>query len=124
MWYVFNSNKKPIATCDFEPNYDDLATRGEFAIESDTKMPLELVGLDENNTVIVIQQEPTIEELMDKIRRKRNAKLAESDWTQLVDVQLSADQKMEWQIYRQALRDLPATCDPRNPIWPEKPKQN
>ena len=47
----------------------------------------------------------------DDVRNNRNALLAESDWTQLVDAQasLTEEQKQEWNAYRQALRDMPAT---------------
>lgn len=41
----------------------------------------------------------------DIIRMYRNAKLADSDWTQLPDAPLSAEKKQEWAVYRQYLRD-------------------
>lgn len=58
---------------------------------------------------------------MPEIRARRNQLLAESDWTQLSDVALTAEQKAAWAAYRQQLRDFPATCDPNNPVWPEPP---
>lgn len=42
-----------------------------------------------------------------ELRRKRNAFLRESDWTQFSDSPLSISQKEKWAIYRQLLRDLP-----------------
>ena len=47
----------------------------------------------------------------DDVRNNRNALLAESDWTQLVDAQasLTEEQRQEWNTYRQALRDMPST---------------
>lgn len=39
-------------------------------------------------------------------RRQRDRLLAESDWTQLPDSPLSAEQRLAWAAYRQALRDL------------------
>jgi hypothetical protein len=57
-----------------------------------------------------------------ELRRLRDQKLAECDWTQIADVPLTEEQKPAWVTYRQALRDLPAnTEDPKNPIWPAKP---
>ena len=55
------------------------------------------------------------------IRAKRNALLAVSDWTQTVDAPVDAK---AWAVYRQALRDLPASIkDPTAEIkWPEPPK--
>ena len=56
------------------------------------------------------------------IREVRDALLAESDWTQVSDSPLSAGQREQWQIYRQALRDLPgAFSDPAGVIWPVDP---
>ena len=47
----------------------------------------------------------------------RNKKLADCDWTQLGDVNLTADCKTAFAAYRQALRD----ADMLNPAWPEAP---
>ena len=43
------------------------------------------------------------------LRNYRNSILDSSDWTQCVDSPLSDIKKLEWQTYRQELRDLPAT---------------
>jgi len=54
------------------------------------------------------------------LRVERNALLASSDWTQGADSPL--DNKAEWAVHRQLLRDLPAsTEDPADPTWPEAP---
>lgn len=59
---------------------------------------------------------------MEALRVERDAKLAECDWTQLPDTQLTDTKKAEWASYRTLLRDLPSnTSDPANPSWPEKP---
>ena len=58
--------------------------------------------------------------LWSNLRRKRNGLLASSDWTQLPDSPLQ--NKNEWTVYRQALRDLPANItDPENITWPVTP---
>ena len=49
----------------------------------------------------------------------RNKKLADCDWTQLGDVNLTADCKTAFTTYRQALRD----ADMLNPVWPEAPAE-
>ena len=62
--------------------------------------------------------------LMD-IRRERDGKLAGSDWTQLSDTNLTAEQKAEAVDYRRALRDITNGLD--NPVnaaavdWPTPP---
>ena len=54
------------------------------------------------------------------LRKERNRRLSNSDWTQSRDVTLSND--AEWKTYRQSLRDLPAnTSDPENVTWPTEP---
>ena len=65
------------------------------------------------------------------LRRQRDILLNESDWTRLDDNGLSSDKKAEWATYRQALRDLPSTADPKldeaydldqsTVTWPTKP---
>ena len=52
-------------------------------------------------------------------REKRNALLAECDWTQVADAPVD---KAAWAGYRQALRDIPDQDGfPLNAIWPEVP---
>ena len=59
------------------------------------------------------------------IRRERDGRLGRSDWTQLSDTNLTADQKAEAVNYRRALRDI--TIDIGNPAntaavdWPTPP---
>ena len=65
---------------------------------------------------------------MKELRKQRDAKLAETDWTALSDVTMADNMK----TYRQALRDLPASDDGKdaslasdgsleNVKWPLKP---
>lgn len=63
---------------------------------------------------------PTSKECLAKIRKQRDRLLAECDWTQIPDNQLSPAEREAWQKYRQALRDFPATCNPYNSEWPKK----
>lgn len=53
---------------------------------------------------------------------QRNVRLFESDWTQLPDVHLTAEQKAVWATYRQALRDVTDQDGfPSNVLWPQMP---
>ena len=55
----------------------------------------------------------------ERIRIWRNRELLKSDWTQTLDAPVD---KSAWAIYRQALRDLPATVsDPAEIVFPEPP---
>tara|TARA_Y100001938_G_C8079716_1_gene428315 strand:- start:1476 stop:1850 length:375 start_codon:yes stop_codon:yes gene_type:complete len=55
------------------------------------------------------------------VRLTRNEKLSESDWTQVVDSQLSSSKQIEWRAYRQQLRDITKQSDPANITWPTEP---
>ena len=69
-----------------------------------------------------------------EVKDYRNWLLSVSDWTQGNDSPLGSSKKTEWQTYRQALRDLPATIaadanltakamadDFTHSSWPTKP---
>lgn len=58
------------------------------------------------------------------VRKQRNQLLALTDWTQLPDVSLSAEQKEAWAVYRQALRDITNQTDPEHIVWPIPPEGN
>jgi hypothetical protein len=59
------------------------------------------------------------------IREMRNEFLAGCDWTQVPDSPLTAEQRSEWQMYRQRLRDLPSDYSHvtswEDVIWPDPP---
>ena len=69
------------------------------------------------------EDEQDLEEKTAFFRAARNAKLAETDWTQSNDSPLSASVKTDYQQYRQILRDMPqqSDFDPLNPAWPTLP---
>ena len=57
-----------------------------------------------------------------ELRRIRNLKLTDCDWTQLTDAPLDAATVDAWRTYRQALRDVPQdTADPTTVVWPDEP---
>ena len=89
------------------------------------------------------QTKPTEQEVNNKIeelkisepfrllREERNKLIAETDWTQLKDIDLDIIRERNWKNYRQALRDLPANSNPKldsngdldmsSVTWPDKP---
>ena len=118
--------------------------RGEPTKESEFKeMFRKVTGADESGTAIESADTSkwgvTWKQVSDKmtaidaaapmveLRKQRDAKLAETDWTALSDVTLSDNMKS----YRPALRDLPASPDGKdaslkdgvleNVKWPLKP---
>jgi hypothetical protein len=60
--------------------------------------------------------------LMTDVRNRRAEKLLRCDWTQLPTAPLTDEKKIAWEIYRQALRDFPATVDLSNIQWPLPPE--
>lgn len=79
--------------------------------------------IDHNNEVQRLIDEKYENQLKidywENLRKQRNSQLQKCDWTQIEDSPLTQEEKLSWQNYRQALRDLPAnTIDPKNPIWP------
>lgn len=64
---------------------------------------------------------PTVyKETWDNIKRRRDAELSRTDFTQLADW---PGNKEAWAIYRQALRDIPEKfSDPNAVVWPTKPE--
>ena len=70
-------------------------------------------------------------EPMALLRKERNKLLAQTDWTQLGDVSSNLTLLSAWKAYRQALRDLPASTNPKldsdgyldmtSVTWPTKP---
>lgn len=66
--------------------------------------------------------EVSLELRWDVVREKRNGLLQDSDWTQLVDCPLNAEQVTAWATYRQQLRNIPQQgVEPENVVWPTKP---
>lgn len=56
---------------------------------------------------------PKRDDLLDKVDLKYCNAEKWSDMT--------AAKKAEWKAYKQALKDLPETIDPNNPVWPVMP---
>lgn len=54
------------------------------------------------------------------VRYQRYILLSQTDWTQLPDSPLSGQEKEDFKIYRQALRDI--TKDSDNIVWPTLPE--
>ena len=114
---------------------DSLAPNSDYVIFGD-----EYSGIEWRDTV---NTKPTEEQVNAKIaeikaaepmgllRDERNYRLAQTDWTQLKDIDLDIIRERNWKNYRQALRDLPSKSTPKldsngnldmsSVIWPDKP---
>lgn len=59
----------------------------------------------------------------DMLKVIRDQRLQQTDWTQLADVELTAEKLAEWTEYRKALRNVTKQEDfPANVVWPTKPQ--
>ena len=56
------------------------------------------------------------------VRSERKYRLESCDWTVLSDVPMSDSKRTEWEVYRQALRDVTDQPDPFNITWPTPPE--
>ena len=114
---------------------DSLAPNSDYVIFGD-----EYSGIEWRDTV---NTKPTEEQVNAKIaeikaaepmgllRDERNYRLAQTDWTQLKDIDLDVIRERNWKNYRQALRDLPSKSNPKlnsygdldmsSVTWPDKP---
>lgn len=68
-----------------------------------------------------------VDKLWTRVRVNRNELLSQCDWTQMPDVDLDAETKQAWTIYREDLRNVPqnnqsATCYD-DVVWPTPPPQ-
>jgi len=76
----------------------------------------------EESVSVVVDDISKVEDARMAAREKRDARLAATDWTQLVDCPLDDMDIVLWQSYRQALRDVPQQEGfPLNVDWPEEP---
>ena len=96
-----------------------------------------ITWLDKNQTLPTEEEvnqklkELQIAEPLRLLREERNRLIAETDWTQLKDVDLDIIRERDWKNYRQALRDLPSKSTPKlnsmgeldmsSVTWPTKP---
>lgn len=67
------------------------------------------------------QEEVTDEQWLAVARWWRNALLSESDWSQVTDNSLTADQREAYRIYRQELREITKTSTPTEIAFPALP---
>lgn len=134
IWYEIATGK--VISSIMTVNGTEEDTRPAYDIDNETKtLAYAQVMIDEskthlatydatNQTVNYAEQTPV--SLETQVRSIRNARLANSDWTQANDSPLDATKKTEWASYRQTLRDLPnnlgdaTTLDEVN--FPTKPE--
>lgn len=100
-----------------------LISAGQYRKLLDGQMQGLMIGPDDTGAPVLLQPTPpTQEQLLAAMRAERDRGLRASDWTQMADSPLSSAAREEWRLYRQALRDLPATItNPASIDWPTPP---
>ena len=69
----------------------------------------------------VVEQQP-LEQAERNIRSRRDSLLQETDWVVIMHTEKGANIPMDWEVYRQALRDITAQAGfPYSVEWPTKP---
>lgn len=97
-------------------------TEEEYAIFLKPLCNQEIVTGPDGKPMIVDLPGPSDEEEAARIRWLRDARLQECDWVTGYDVKLSPEKKLQWETYRQALRDITSQSGfPRNVVFPESP---
>lgn len=95
----------------------DVTDQYDYLIDQINNHNREIAVVDAQITV-VDRPQPIV--TWEDIISLRDELLAQSDYTQLPDVNLP--NKQEWANYRQLLRDIPQTYQtPESVVWPEKP---
>ena len=105
-------------------NYAALASNGDIleVASPPSKSDSQILDWDSGSVVSGKWQRWTLRaktdaELLVEVREKRNGLLADTDYFALSDVTMSSDMT----TYRQKLRDLPATVDLTDIVYPTKP---
>lgn len=115
MYYIFNQDGKNIGQCDFEPNLDDLASRGEVAVFSETLLVGELRLVNDEVEIIQAPQ-PTPDELKkqqqtqtwEQIKAKRHAVTRGGVYLKSVDKWFHSDESSRTQyLAMQIMPELP-----------------
>jgi len=60
----------------------------------------------------------SLDDALSALRRERDRRIAATDWAVQPGATRVLMDRIEYDIYRQRLRDLTETADPREPVWP------
>lgn len=119
---IYNSNGEILRSgvC-VDTDFDIQAREGEFILEASCNDTENYKVVD--GQVVYSEKVSTVEEIQRDIRRVRDIRLANSDWTQVPDAPVD---QVAWRTYRQALRDLPSQyqneTDFANVVFPNPPE--
>tara|TARA_E500000331_G_C17183684_1_gene681681 strand:+ start:297 stop:698 length:402 start_codon:yes stop_codon:yes gene_type:complete len=88
-WYPFEK---------LDEEHDWRTQRKEKYFDADAGVVKQKISWCENPNAVLLKA----------LRGKRNTLLSQCDWTEMASSPLTVNKRQEWEVYRQALRDLPA----------------
>ena len=118
IYQVFNSLKNLNITegwIAIDANFDSITEDDIIKASQDTKEK-RLLGADPYKLIENLRE--TADWFL--VREKRDELLVSSDWSMSRDVPEKL--KIKYEKYRQELRDITKQNDPKNIVWPSKPK--
>jgi hypothetical protein len=124
IWYVYYSQDSGAITR--IASLPQIMLPEEAAIECQDINPADvlLTQCVENGVLVAKPQEPpNYDDAVNVAIPQRNQLLYASDWTQIPNNPLTAEQQQAWAVYRQELRDITIQAGyPFNIIWPVQPE--
>jgi len=112
-WYTFEVEEVELLENEVISKWD-IIVEDTKVIRRPTKRTLTQEEID-------IKNQTLLNESWNEIRNVRNKLLYECDWTQILDAQISEENKEDWKRYRQDLRDVTNAQSPDKVVWPPKP---
>jgi hypothetical protein len=123
-WYIYYSQStgtiKSIASIPQENAFED----GVLEVTDINPAEVLLTQYVANGILVAKPPEPpNYDDAVNLAIPQRNELLAASDWTQIPNNPLTAEQQQAWAVYRQELRDITIQAGyPFNIIWPTQPE--
>lgn len=118
IYQIFNSLgnlKRPHGFVSIEANWKSITEEDIIHASKDTKED-RLLGTDPYELIEDLRKTAD----WFTVREQRNKLLKSTDWITGRDV--PENTKLKWEKYREELRDITKQLDPKNIIWPTKPK--
>ena len=118
IYQIFNSLgnlKRPHGFISLEANWSRITEEDIINASKDTKED-RLLGTDPYELIEDLRKTAD----WFTVREERDKLLESTDWITGRDV--PEETKNKWEKYRQELRDITQQLDPKNIIWPSKPK--
>ena len=118
IYQIFNSLgnlKRPHGWVSIDANFSCITEEDIINASKDTKED-RLLGTDPYELIEDLRKTAD----WFTVREQRNKLLESTDWITGRDV--PENTKLKWEKYREELRDITKQLDPKNIIWPSKPK--